>query len=368
MTITDQLPSRATGWVASVVGPRARVVGVRALAGGTSSAVHAVDLEDAAGPARQLVLRRYVRPEVLEREPDAVAREAQVLDALVRTSVPAPRLVATDSTASSCDVPALLMTRLRGRPRTRPRDLVEVVARLAEPLIAIHAIPLPKDSRFPVYRQYSAPRVVTPPPWSTHRRAWEHAIERHATGPPAFTPTFIHRDYHPLNLLWSSGQVSGIVDWPSGCAGPAAVDIAHCRLNLVLGIGIEAADRFRDAALDQEPYDRAWDLLDAVDMLPDLDAKPAALARLDDFVARLVGATGLSPGRRPIRAPRAACSASRSDRACGSCAPSRTGSSSPPSPPSSRPDDRLTANATGDGDGDWDLGASPNAPPGKAAA
>jgi Phosphotransferase enzyme family len=292
MSDADTLPRRATGWVASVIGPRARVVDVRALTDATSSVVHAIDVEDAVGPPRQLVLRRYIDPEALERETDAVTREARVLEALRKSPVPAPGLVAADPTAMSCDVPALLMTRLNGRPRAKSRDLSAFARSLAEPLAAIHAVDVPVDAEFPTFRQYSTPGEMTPPAWTRHPQAWERAIERHAAGPPAHAPVFIHRDYHPLNVLWTGARVTGIVDWAWSCAGPAMVDVAHCRLNLVLGPGVEAADSFLAATGDPSAYDPAWDLLDAVDALPDLTDGPSALTRLDDWVAARVAATG----------------------------------------------------------------------------
>jgi Ser/Thr protein kinase RdoA (MazF antagonist) len=235
-----------------------------------------------------------VFPAVLASEPDAVEREAAVLEWLTSRSKPAPRLVAADPSATSCDVPALLMTRLPGRPRTRPRDLGSFVDALAAPLHTIHTIPLPPPGAVPDYRPYSASLLQGPPSWSRHPRAWERAIERRAAGPPAFEPVFIHRDYHALNVLWSAGRVSGIVDWAWACRGPAAVDFAHCRCNLVLGLGPDAAEAFLRAATDCTAYDPAWDLLDAVDFLPDLHDSRAALRRLDEFVARAVAAAGIS--------------------------------------------------------------------------
>ncbi len=291
---TNSLPRRATGWVASVIGPRARVVDVRELSGGTSSAVHAIDVEDAAGPPRQLVLRRYVDPEVLDREPGAVTREAQVLGALAKSAVPAPRLVASDPDAISCDVPAVLMSRLPGRTRARARDLDAFARSLAEPLAAIHAVGLPTAPELTEYHRYEVEGGHAPPPWTRDPAAWIRAIERHAAAPPPFDPVFIHRDYQLGNLLWTSDTVSGIVDWAWSCAGPALVDVAHCRRNLVLGIGVDAADRFLAAATDAASYDPAWDLLAAVDALGALDDGPAALARLDEWVAQAVAAAGLA--------------------------------------------------------------------------
>ncbi len=275
-----------------MIGPRARVVDVRELADATSSAVHAIDVEDAVGPPRQLVLRRYVDPALLEREPDVVTREAQILDTLRKSPVPAPELVASDPGAISCDVPALLMTRLSGRPRAKARDIDKFVRSLAAPLEEIHAVDVPDDAAFPTYRQHSSSEETSPPPWTEHPQEWERAIARHAAGPPDHGPVFIHRDYHPLNVLWTGARVTGIVDWAWACAGPAMVDVAHCRLNLVLGPGVEAADSFLAATGDPSAYDPAWDLLDAVDVLPDLAEGPSALARLDDWVAARIAASG----------------------------------------------------------------------------
>jgi aminoglycoside phosphotransferase (APT) family kinase protein len=103
---------------------------------------------------------------------------------------------------------------------------------------------------------------------------------------------FLHRDYHPGNVLWSGGEISGIVDWVSGCIGPPEVDVAHCRANLaVLAGDPEAADRFLElwqsvtGCRDYHPY---WDLTTVVSVVseepdPALDAFVAtAAARLGD--------------------------------------------------------------------------------------
>jgi aminoglycoside phosphotransferase (APT) family kinase protein len=53
----------------------------------------------------------------------------------------------------------------------------------------------------------------------------------------------IHRDYHPGNVLWRAGKVTGVVDWQDACQGPASVDVAWCRLMIMSRIGMDAADR-----------------------------------------------------------------------------------------------------------------------------
>lgn len=62
---------------------------------------------------------------------------------------------------------------------------------------------------------------------------------------PNYRPCFIHRDFHPGNILWVRGRCSEIVDWPNACRGPAGCDIAHCRENLMWLGGDYAADSFQ---------------------------------------------------------------------------------------------------------------------------
>src|SRR5262245_37739097 len=62
--------------------------------GGTSSAVHGIELSD----GTRLVLRRYVRSDWLNEEPDIAFREATALQLV--TGIPAPRLVKVDPDGS----------------------------------------------------------------------------------------------------------------------------------------------------------------------------------------------------------------------------------------------------------------------------
>ncbi len=107
----------------------------------------------------------------------------------------------------------------------------------------------------------------------------------------------IHRDFHPDNVLWSDGRISGVVDWANACLGPAAVDVAHFRVNLAVLHGPATAD----AVL---PGDPAWDLELAMGFLewgpgadawagpwPELPADTAR-SRLETFVARALAALG----------------------------------------------------------------------------
>jgi aminoglycoside phosphotransferase (APT) family kinase protein len=239
---------------------------LRRLRGGVSAAVHLITVIDRRGRERRVVLRRFVRPDW--QRPALAAREANALRAVVRSAVPAPELIAFDA-GERCDVPAVLVTALPGRAVLDPREFEPWLRQLAEQLPLIHET---DASAFPIppYRPYTDPRTVEVPGWTRERRAWRNAVELARGRRPPVRRRFIHRDYHPGNVLWLRGRLSGIVDWPSASIGPPQIDVAHCRVNLVRRHGLDVADRF--LALHQSligrsvgDYDPYWDALGLAD-------------------------------------------------------------------------------------------------------
>ena len=73
---------------------------------------------------------------------------------------------------------------------------------------------------------------------------------------------FLHRDFHPGNVLWTGAAVTGLVDWASAAIGPAAADVGHCRWNLARKLGLPAADRF--LALTGVAHHPYWDVAAAL--------------------------------------------------------------------------------------------------------
>ncbi len=72
---------------------------------------------------------------------------------------------------------------------------------------------------------------------------WERAAEIYHQPAPAASAVLVHGDFHPGNVLWRWGKVSGVVDWQAACTGPAIIDVAHCRVSM-LTFGTGAAERF----------------------------------------------------------------------------------------------------------------------------
>ncbi|HYY80881.1 MAG TPA: phosphotransferase [Actinomycetes bacterium] len=279
-------PATALAWAAAAVGPGARVAGVRPLASGWL-ANHVLEVRDAAGRPHRLVLRRWARPGWDEDDPalDA-AREATVLGLLADAGVDAPRLLAADPDATACDVPALLVSHIRGRPPRLDRADRAGQARTLEGLAAalppIHAVDGGVRALLPGWRRYHPPELVRPPAWSPRPGLWAQAIEATAGPPPGGPVGLIHRDYHPGNTLWAGGRLAGVVDWTAASVGPPAADLAHMRVNLALDLGLAVADAFlarhRAVTGGVDEHHPWWDAMDAVDLLPDLPEPTAEQA------------------------------------------------------------------------------------------
>lgn len=236
------------------------------MAGATSSSVYLVDY-DRGGAARSCVLRVLDNAAWLAEEPDLAAHEAAALIEAERAGLPAPRLIASAAEDVGFGGPVVLMTLIPGAVDLRPADFQGWLGELARGLAAIHRH---KPAGFPWrFRSWVNRAALAPPPWSAAPHAWERAIQRVLDAPPDAGATFIHRDYHPANVLWRDGRISGVVDWVSACLGPAGADVAHCRTNLAQMYGIAAADRFLAAysdAADSFAYDPYWDLDSLLDM------------------------------------------------------------------------------------------------------
>jgi aminoglycoside phosphotransferase (APT) family kinase protein len=177
------------------------------------------------------------------------------------TPVAAPQLVALDAEG---DPPALLMTRLPGWIDRHPADLDGHLRRLAEALPAIHAVA--PTAAIPDYANYEL-EAAGPPRWTSRPDVWERAFEVHHGPMPPGERRFLHRDYHPGNVLWADGEVTGIVDWPVASAGPPASDVGYCRRDLAGELGLDAADRFLEhyrAVSGRDDDDPYWDVVATV--------------------------------------------------------------------------------------------------------
>lgn len=142
---------------------------------------------------------------------------------------------------------------------------------------------------------------------------WRRAVDVIRREPPAYVPKFLHRDFHPGNVLFDGAGarsgISGVVDWVETSWGPADLDVAHCSTALALLHGVPAGMSFAgryEAAGGRTAASAAdhlyWRLLDALAHAPDAeklatpwrelgrtDLTPPVLAeRLEGYVESLL--------------------------------------------------------------------------------
>jgi len=236
------------------------------MGGSTSSSLYLIEVARGDIP-RRFVLRVLDNWEWLAAEPDLASHEAAALDEAQRAGLPAPRLVAYADDDVGFGAPVVLMSFVAGAVELRPADTPGWLRTQAAQLAAIHRHPA---DGFPWrFRSWVNRAALVTPAWSAIPRVWERAIEFWLKTEPDSRAVFIHRDYHPTNILWREDAVSGVVDWINACRGPAGVDVAHCRTNLAQMYGPGAADRFLDAYLDvadEFVHDPYWDVDSVLDM------------------------------------------------------------------------------------------------------
>jgi aminoglycoside phosphotransferase (APT) family kinase protein len=257
-------PDRAAlRWVESYVGS---VVDVRRLIGGWTSAMYLV----CGSSRREYVLRLLDKDPWRRHGASLIRRESQVQTMLRHSCVPVPQSLGTDATGELAGHPAHLMSKLPGHLQLHRSDAAHLQA-LADTLARIHEfVPFAPPRAF---QSWATPAKRTVPPWATHAAGWRSAFERVDDDPP-FDAVFLHRDFHLGNVLWSEGQVSGVVDWVETSWGPAELDVAHCRTYLAMLHGPDAAVAFQRAYATRRPgYDPTnqahWDVVDIVGYLPD---------------------------------------------------------------------------------------------------
>jgi aminoglycoside phosphotransferase (APT) family kinase protein len=245
----DSPPSTATlAWAAERLGSDMHAVRTeRRLSGGSHASTH---LLSTGVHGRQAILRRFHHGDT------APAREAEVLTALDGLDGFAPRLLGVDPHGGRCGLPAVLITRLRGRADITPADPDAAASALGRALARLHAVPA---ARLTGFRDGMAgARRGTGPA--------AEALDRHGESLARQPRVLTHSDYWTGNVLWQDAALTGVVDWSGGSLAPRGYDLAWCRFDLALlhGPGTATADVFTAAyarASGEAPPDvPLWDL------------------------------------------------------------------------------------------------------------
>ncbi|MFJ8857932.1 phosphotransferase family protein [Streptomyces sp. NPDC102451] len=272
--VDDRGWSRTRTWVEEQVGDGSPVDAAERLRGGWTSEMRRLRLGGPDAP-RWFVLRSFVKPFFLRHAEGLLTREADILRLLAQTDVPVAAFEAVDATAQHCDHPSLLMTLLPGTVRLGEEDAGLRTELLARQLVGIHRVRVPAEARPRAYEAWTSPERVRLPEATERMDLWQRAVDVIRREPPDHRPCFLHRDFHPGNVLFSGEgagtRITGVVDWVETSWGPADLDVAHCSTALALLHGpaeaMRLAERYAAAGgvLSSDPSAHLyWRILDAL--------------------------------------------------------------------------------------------------------
>ncbi|SHG57236.1 Predicted kinase, aminoglycoside phosphotransferase (APT) family [Ornithinibacillus halophilus] len=263
-----QISKKMANWIQKIIGEKSNIVSVEQMKGSTSSILYHIHVEGYR--YKELVVRQHNNWEWLKEEPDLVLHEVGSLELASKVRIQSPEVLAYDPTGEECGSPAILMTKVVGDVKLKPKNMSKWLDSMAETLVKIHSIDA-KDFSWK-YFSYNQVNQIEVPSWSSiSKHYWEKALEIAQSPRPVEQYTFIHRDYHPTNILWEDGEVCSVVDWVNACYGPKGVDIGHCRINLAMLYNVEVADEFLEAYISHAgedfQYNPYWDIVSVSDFL-----------------------------------------------------------------------------------------------------
>jgi aminoglycoside phosphotransferase (APT) family kinase protein len=165
-----------------------------------------------------------------------------------RVAAPVPQPIAADLGSVWFGRPAVVMSRLPGRPDVEPRNIDSWVVALAQSLAQVHetACDGAEDALPPPgYESWQPPEGELDPLTAA-------AVSAVTARLPSLSPerVFTHGDFHPGNVLWSRGRITGLVDWSAARLDARWSELAYCRADVCLLLGPDVADRLAAAYSD----------------------------------------------------------------------------------------------------------------------
>jgi len=243
------------------------VVGSQRLGGGLIGATSRVDLSTPRGDLQVVLKRSPAGSAWLQGEWDRLGF-ARTLD------IPTPEPLAIDTAGDWFGTPAYVMSCLPGSPSPgsiSAGDLASMVSRVlitlssADVRQASEVLPRPSAAEA---EGFVEPARKEASRWGpVYRRAAE-AVGSTLGSREDFDRVVVHGDFHPGNLLFDGGRLSGVVDCSSAMIGPRNFDLSYCRTEVALVGGVDAADLLRttyERDLGVKAHDVAlWDLVCAL--------------------------------------------------------------------------------------------------------
>ncbi len=252
--------------------PEALLVRAWKLEGGVSAQVMALEIEQAGGQTKKLLVRQHGEVDRAQ-NPQIAADEFKLLRLLHAAGLPTPEPYYLDQSCEIFPIPYIVIEYIEGEAIFSLDAVPDLIPQLAGQLARIHELDGSQHdcSFLPQQEKLYNGKLRTRP-----ARLDDSLDEGHirdvlkAAGPLPLRnrPVLLHGDFWPGNILWRDGRLVGVIDWEDARFGDPLSDLANSRLEVLWAFGRDAMQHFTASYRAKTSIDTTllpyWDLYAAL--------------------------------------------------------------------------------------------------------
>ena len=230
------------------INPRSRLVHARALEGGISAQVVALEVARQDGQTEKMVMRRH-GPVDLRQNPDVAEDEYRLLQITQAAGLATPAPYHLDQTCEIFPTPYVVIEYIEGETDLTPPDIHDYMQQMATHLAGIHTIACAhQDLTFLRDQQKIYAEMFSNRPEKVDDSIDEGRIRATLEAawplPQRNAPVLLHGDYWPGNVLWKDDRLAAVIDWEDAQFGEPLADVANGRMEIMWLFGIDAMETF----------------------------------------------------------------------------------------------------------------------------
>ncbi|GHO98042.1 hypothetical protein KSF_080900 [Reticulibacter mediterranei] len=252
--------------------PQSVLVRAWKLEGGVSAQVTALEIEQADGQTKKLLVRQHGEGDRTQ-NPQIAADEFKLLDRLHSAGLLVPAPYYLDQSCEIFPIPYIVIEYIEGASVFALDAVPDLIPQLAAQLARIHELDGSQQnfSFLPQQEKIYADKLGTSPARlddSLDEGRIRDVLEAAGPLPQRNKSVLLHGDFWPGNILWRDGRLAGVIDWEDSRFGDPLGDLANSRLETLWAFGRDAMQRFTQCYLAKNDIDITllpyWDLYAAL--------------------------------------------------------------------------------------------------------
>lgn len=222
--------------------PGARLNAAERLAGGVSADVYRLDLLLPDESESRIVLRCHGSTH----SGHSAELEFQLLKSLFEAGLPVPEPLCVEAGCKPLGHPYLLIVFVDGSSAVARSDAETCIDAMADALAMVHTTVTDTLPALPP-RLDPLPELLDFLPAGSDWHSLREYLSQLKNTAFNGTPTLLHGDFWPANLIWSKTQIVAIIDWEDAAVGDRLSDVACTCLELRYIYGDKGMLRFKNA-------------------------------------------------------------------------------------------------------------------------